>query len=192
MTSPRLTVICEGKTDTRLVRLLMAHELRDGMKFYASQGRVSLLTLARNLIVHEGGPVLLVMDADSTNPHVKRELEAVATAAMGGAAGDGMLRAAPGLFSVFLFVPEIEVVFFEAPTALERVVQKPIGNESIKEGLTAPKSMLAKLTNDSPALAVDLLSRKIDEEGIELLRNGKQATAFRETLNNLLQQATAA
>src|SRR5258708_30264671 len=102
MTAPKLTIICEGASDTRLIRMLIAHELRGDMKFYASQGRLSLLSLARNLIVHEGGPVLLVMDADSTNPHVRRELEAMTIAAISGAGGDGTLLPNLRLFNVFI------------------------------------------------------------------------------------------
>jgi|SRR5882724_1149713 len=189
MTAPKLTIISEGESDTRLIRKLIAHELTSDMKFYASQGRLSLLSLARNLIVHEGGPVLLVMDADSTNPHVRRELEAMTIAAISGAGGDGTLLPNQRLFNVFMFVPEIEVVFFEAPRVLERIMNKPVDTDTVELGLTEPKKVLVKLTGDSKALAVDLLSRKIDEEGIEILRAGKQARALRQTVNDFLRGA---
>ncbi len=189
MTTPKLTVICEGQSDTRLIRKLLSHELTGDMKFYASQGRVSLVSLARNVMVHEGGPILLAMDAESTNPHVIRELEAMATVALSGAGSGGTFLATRGLFKVFMFIPELEVVFFEAPAALERIIGKALSKEIVDEGLMAPTATLVKLTGDSKLLAVDLLSRKLDEEAIEILREGKQAIAFRENVNDLLRDA---
>ena len=91
-----------------------------------------------------------------------------------------------------MFVPEIEVVFFEAPGALERVAGKRVNKALMEEGLLAPAATLAKLTGDSKVLAIDILTRKLDEQAIDMLRNGKQAIAFRENVEGLLRDATVA
>ena len=192
MTTSRLKLVAEGQSDIHLIRKLISHELNGNMSFYASQGRASLVSVARNLIVHEGGPVLLVMNADSNNLHVKRELEAMTIVAMSGVASGGSFYAIPSLFKVFMFVPEIAVVFFEAPDALERVTGQAISKQVLEAGRMAPAVTLAKLTGDSNVLAVDMLTRKIDEQAIDMLRKGKQANEFRENVESLLREAMVA
>jgi hypothetical protein len=192
MIASRMIIVCEGLSEVHLLRKLMGRELTGDMKFYASQGRSSLVSLARNLIVHEGGPVFLVMDADSTNAHVREELEAITTVAMHGAASGGTFLAIPGLFKLFMFVPEIEAVFFEAPEVLERVTGKPISQDVVEGGLKAPAATLAKLTGNSKPVAVDLLSAKLDEKALDMLRKGKQALAFRMNIEELLRDAKVA
>jgi len=51
--------------DIHLIRKLLFQEPVDAMKFYASMGKVSAVTIARNMLVHEGGPVLLAIDSDT-------------------------------------------------------------------------------------------------------------------------------
>src|SRR4051812_25107701 len=115
MPAESLTLVVERKTDVLIIRTLLHNELKTGMRFFAGQGRESLVTLARNLLVHEGDPVLLVMDVANAELQSRNELvmEVMRVLSTVGA---------PGMFQVFTFIPEIEIVFFEAPHALQRAL----------------------------------------------------------------------
>ena len=54
MTEFNLRIIAEGPSDTHLMRKLLYRELVSEMKFYASQGKVSAVTLARNVSCARG------------------------------------------------------------------------------------------------------------------------------------------
>src|SRR5207247_1052519 len=133
MTTPTiLRVVVEGRVDAVLLRSILCQESKTTVRFYSAEGGLSLLTVGRNLLVHEGGPVLVVMDSDTLNPEQSRASQALARYALG--------SVAPGeVFDVFVFHPEIEVVFFEAPQVLERLLGRPIPPEVVREGLLVPK-----------------------------------------------------
>ena len=82
MPSEGLIIVAEGIEDVHLIRTILANELTADMRFFAGQGRMSLTSLARNLLVHEGGPVLVVMDADTLNPRLRQEQQSLVMVAM--------------------------------------------------------------------------------------------------------------
>src|SRR5262249_14600524 len=139
-----LYIVVEGQTDADLIRSILGKDLAGKLRFFAASGRVSLATVGRNILVHEGGPVLLVMDADTTNPHLVNELQSMAFLATSGVAPPDLARLRDWV-KVFAFVPEIEVIFFEAPRSLEVIVGKKVPEEKVQEGLLAPKATLEKI-----------------------------------------------
>jgi hypothetical protein len=82
MSDFKLRIIAESPSDIHFIRKLLYRELVSEMKFYASQGKVSAVTVARNILVHEGGPVLLAIDSDTLDIERQREYEATALAAV--------------------------------------------------------------------------------------------------------------
>lgn len=192
MNSIDLKIVAKGLSDIHLLRKLLSDELTAGVRFYASQGRASLATVGRNILVHEGGPVLLVMDADTLSSQARQELEAMTTVAMSGAASGGAFVSWQGSFKVFTFLPAIEVVFFEAPAVLEKAIGRALPSEILKEGLASPKPTLTKLLAEAGKSDLDMLSRQLDEPSIDALRTGKQATALRASVRPLLRVASLA
>lgn len=173
MPATKLIVVSEGKSDVLILRSILHKELREGVRFFAAQGRESLVTLGRNLLVHEGGPVLLVMDIATAELPIRDEKVAE------------MLRAlstigAPGLFDVFVFTPEIEVVFFEAPAALQRATGITVPEALVAEGLAHPKAMLGRFLAQVQMPNTEVLIRKLDDTALDALCRGSQATALRE------------
>ncbi len=81
------------------------------------------------------------MDADTLSPQLRQERRSLAVLALGG-------FAAPGLFEVFAFVPEIEVVFFEAPRVLDRIIGDSVSREMLEEGRQAPKKTLDRVSGN--------------------------------------------
>src|SRR4051794_13028787 len=127
MTANRdVKIIVEGVTDAQIIRAILGEALSKKVRIFAGQGRASLATVGRNVLFHEGGPVLLVMDSDTLDPQLTAELQSMTGVAMSGAITSGVRppvppSADPPPFRVFTFVPEIEVVLFEAPEVLERL-----------------------------------------------------------------------
>ena len=173
MPAEKLIIVTEGKTDVLIIRALLNKELTAGMRFFAGQGRESLVTLGRNLLVHEGGPVLLVMDFSTAELQFKDEMLAKTLRALS-AVG------VPGTFEVFTFTPEIEIVFFEAPDALQRAIGTVLTAQTLEEGRRSPKTKLDGMLKDAKIPNTESLVRKMDEQAIQSLYSGKQATALRE------------
>jgi hypothetical protein len=123
------------------------------------------------------------MDAETLSPHLRQELESMAMLAMSGVA-------APGLFQVFTFVPEIEVVFFESPAALARALGGPMSPATIEEGQLAPKKTLTQLLKGAKIPDLAALLRKLDEPAIETLAQGSQARAMTEKVRALCRFVT--
>jgi hypothetical protein len=172
MPAEKLIIVTEGKSDVPIIRILLGGELTSGMRFFAGQGRESLVTLGRNLLVHEGGPVLLVMDVSTAEMRFKDEMLAQTMRALS-AVG------VPGTFEVFAFTPEIEIVFFEAPETLQRAMGTALPAQTLEEGRRSPKATLERILKEANIPNTDSLIRKLDEQAIQSLSSGKQATALR-------------
>ena len=129
------SVVVEGRQDVILLRALLRGRADVSFRFYASGGRASLATVGRNILVHEGGLLIVVMDADTLDPsQADTSCRLIESA---------LRRFSPDeRFDVFAFVPELEVVFFEVPTVLTRrfgpeVVSLPV----IERGCFEPKEV---------------------------------------------------
>ncbi len=138
-----LTIVVEGRSDAILLRRLLSKHEAIPLRFYAAQGRESLATLGRNILVHEGAPVLVVMDADTLDP--RRAVEDCRMVEI-------LLRrfSAEDQSAAFAFVPELEVVFFEAPSVLVRRFGPEIVSQStIERGRLQPKATLRGILQSS-------------------------------------------
>jgi hypothetical protein len=168
----KVSIVVEGRTDAQLLRkILLKEELAD-IRFFAAQGRISLSTVARNIVVHEGCPVFVVMDADTLDEAAAEEarLDTLAT-----------IRYVAGTISIdaFAFVPEIEVVFFESPGVLERTLGGRIKEIDLRIGLAEPKRRLEALMvklGKKGCLAQYL--EEVDSASVRELRESKQMRAL--------------
>jgi hypothetical protein len=189
--------------ESRMHAILLRDVLNSGrgpltqIRYYATAGRVSLATVGRNILVDDGGPVLVVMDSDTHDRHQSQERLAMARYVMGavnttvsgyitpsgplGSISVGSL----GRFQVFAFVPQIEIVFFEAPPALERILKVRLPQETVEEGLLSPKQTLKKLLKESGSDYQAMVSA-LDPPAAQEIAAGKQATALRKSIDALL------
>jgi hypothetical protein len=186
MTRPTLQVVVEGKTDALILRAILRKEVTERLRFFAGQGQLSLATLGRNLLVHEGGPVLIVMNSDTLNQQLADELQSMTRLAVSGVAQGGSCQ-------VLTFVPTIEVISFEAPQALARLLGKAVSAEKVKEGLLVPKETLMELLGDEKP-KVDYLAfvQSIDTQSARILASGKQARELEQTIESMLALANVA
>jgi hypothetical protein len=179
-TSQKLLIVVEGQTDANILRAILGDELKSKTRFFSGQGKMGALTVGRNLLVHEGGPVLMVIDSDTLSTEQSEEEEALAGYALASVAFGA-------IFGVFTFKPEIEVVFFEAPRGLERLLGKTIPPETVREGLFIPRQTLEKLLVE-PGPRRDYLSfvGNVDPEAGAELAKGLQAAALIEKVRSLV------
>lgn len=63
-----LSIVVEGPSDETLLMQLLDQQSHCRFRFYVSGGRVALETIGRNLLVHQGGALMIVMDSDTFNP----------------------------------------------------------------------------------------------------------------------------
>lgn len=192
---PSLKIVVEGITDAQLVRAILGDEVAKKTHIYAAQGLASLETIARNVLFHEGGPVLLVMDSDTLNPQLTAELESLSIAAMNSPVTSGIqfpveIKSDGPLFKVFAFVPEIEAVFFESPKVLDRLLGKKPPEEKIKEGHLVPKQVLSELlANGKTQADYQGLLSQLDPQSRHALAAGTQAGRFKAMAESLLADA---
>jgi hypothetical protein len=185
-----LLIVVEGKTDAMAIRAILGADLARRARVFAAQGRTSLVTVARNLFFHEGGPVLIVMDADTTTAPMVEEQKALTRAAVESLI-PGIMNCGDRGVEVFAFVPEIEVIFFEAPPALELLLGEPVPPAAVEEGLLIPhKTLAALLARKGPLDKVTMLYTQLaDPEMAHLIAQGTQATALRDTVTSILAPA---
>jgi len=189
MAAPLVHIVAEGLSDVHLIRRLLHRELSGDMKFYASQGKMAASTVARNILVHEGGAVLVVVDADTLSAEKQREFEATTAASVQGLLYSGGLTSLLARFKVFTFRPESEVVFFEAPKALEQLIGLPVDLGIVSEGLALPKQTLKRLWQTRLPVSQDSLFQKVDEEIADLLREGEQARRLKDMVLSLIRSS---
>jgi hypothetical protein len=190
MTDSNLLIVVEGKTDATAIRAILGADLARRVRVFAAQGRTSLVTLARNLFIHEGGPILIVMNADTTTAHLVEEQKALTRAAVESLV-PGIMNGEDHWAEVFAFVPEMEVIYFEAPQALERLIGEPVPPAAVEEGLLIPHRTLAALCGPKGPLdkTTVLYAPLADPEIANLIAQGKQAAALRDTVISILTPA---
>lgn len=178
--SSRITIVVEGQSDAILLRKLLPDTLARVSRFFAGGGRAALATVARNVLTDEGGPLLIVMDADTLD-HSQADLNG------------SMVRATLRRFSaaegidVFAFVPEQEIVFFEAPFVLQRRFGKDrVPQHLLDRGFLAPKETLGMLLRGYENKREVWFRQLTEEDEIEL-RSGTQAAQFVTSVQTLLE-----
>lgn len=164
-----LNIVVEGQSDARLLRKYLPKIEGLTPRYFSGDGVVSLATLARNLLVHERGMVFVVMDSDSLSVENAEQRRAMVMATLRQVAPEER-------FNVFVFRPEHEVIFFEAPEVLERYWpgEDKLSVAASERGLYAPKEELTKLLAAAQQTAAAWFAALTPEDG-ELLRKGRQA-----------------
>lgn len=71
--SPSVTIVVEGQRDAQVLRGLLDDSQLKRTRFFAAQGNLSVGSLARNILVHEGSSVVVVVDADGAPGKVESE-----------------------------------------------------------------------------------------------------------------------
>lgn len=161
-----ITVFAEGVTDqVLLTRLLSDLRTEGGVRIVASGGSDAARPLARKQLLVSRDPVALVIDSDTTDPakvtQQQRELE------------DYLRWGAQGTpFIVVQFVPQIEIIFFQHPAVLRRLLRTEVDEHAIFAGKFAPKAFVEGLLASSGSEGLSgILGRLTDQDVAELREN---------------------
>ncbi len=172
-----LTVVVEGRTDALLLVRVLSRALGIKPGFFAAAGGLSLSTLARNILVHEGGQVLVVMDSDTVDALAAAEARALTRATMRPFAADAQ-------FDVFAFIPQIEVAFFEVPCVLRRHLAGEIDDSDLEVGMVdSARRLDALLERDGQTR--ERFYRELQDEDIDELLTGPQMARLIEAADAL-------
>lgn len=171
-------IIAEGLHDIVLLKKYLPHMEGLSLRWFAAQGKISLSTLARNILVHEGGPVFIVADSDTLKERRMEDERAMLLALLGNVAG----REA---FEVFCYMPEHEVVFFEAPQILQNYFKEKLEPHIIELGKRDAKHTLDTLLKPRGITRAQWYD-ELTQQDCEALRRGDQATKLLEKFDQLL------
>ncbi|WP_153115142.1 hypothetical protein [Rhodocyclus tenuis] len=133
-------IYVDGETDSRLVQLLLDDLRTVSYQIIVANGRNAIRPRARKALLMKRVPVALIVDADTTDEHQaamqQRELDDYL------AWGSNHSE-----YKVIQFIPEIEVLFFEAPKTLALLTGREISAEMQAAGKAAPRKVLSTLLN---------------------------------------------
>ena len=102
-----VSIVVEGLSDVQILRsLLNERQLKDA-RFFAAQGNLSVASLARNILVHEATPVVVVVDSDGADAAQVQSEQSSALASISPASR----------YSVFAFDPSLHEVMIDAGVA---------------------------------------------------------------------------
>jgi hypothetical protein len=163
-------VVVEERLDAVLLNRVIQRALSIKARFFTGDGLISLASLARNILVHDGGPVFVVMDAETTNGDMVAEACAMTRMALGHVSSDDA-------FDVHAFVPQLEVVFFEAPHLLRRRLDAHVHDLELELGRFSPAQTLNVLLARS-GRDLESFVRELDDCDLDALLAGPQLSRF--------------
>src|SRR3989442_1536539 len=135
----RINVVVKGDSDVVLLRKFFGDQTNCSYQFYTGQGRASIASVGHSVLFHEGGPLLVVIDGETFSPRKAAEERDMARGMM-------QLISTPDYCDAFVFVPGLEVIFFEAPGVLvHRYGPDAVTESVIERGHYLPDDTFAKI-----------------------------------------------
>jgi hypothetical protein len=149
-----ITIVTESPRHERLLNLLLSDLVQDhAVEIIGDRSRDSARPLARQISLLRRRPVALVIDADTVD--AKRVAQQQADL-------EWYFRlSSNGLpLQVVHFVPTVEIIFFERPCVLERLLGRKLEQAVQVAGEIAPRAVLDRML---PELAGENLLRRIED-----------------------------
>lgn len=165
-----LIVAAEERSDVIILRRLMERALGLEPTFYSTRGQMSIAELARGIFWEVGGPVVIAKDAHTGNPALLEEIWSITRAGVG-------IMAPQTSFEVHLFIPEMEVIFFEAPCVLRRHLGRAIEGMELELGMLAPRRQMDRLLAEA-GTDREAFYRALDDADLDCLLAGTQMQAL--------------
>lgn len=171
-------IVVEGPFDQQLIeRLLTDLPSRGQYVLHSVGGRDAARPLARRYLIVNREPVAFVIDADVKDEQRVRQQQRDFE--------DYFLWGGQGIpFEVIQFVPEIEAIFFEQPGPLERLLGRPLDEQTSFAGRFAPKEMLRRLGPELSIAEPEQLLSILTEGDLQLLRKQKDIARLRRFVMN--------
>ena len=180
----RCIVVAEELLDVVLLNRVIQRALSIKARFFTGDGQIALVSLARNILVHDGGPVFVVLDAETTNGDMAAEACALTRMALG-------YVSLEDAFDVCAFLPQLEVVFFDAPGVLRRHLGAQVHELELELGRFSPAQTLNGLLARS-GRDLESFIRELDDCDLDALLAGPQLSRFISAADALFSSAAGA
>ena len=164
-------VIVEGAADGEMfTRLFADFPLSERPRVVVAGGKSRCVSVARSILAIKREPVVVVVDADSSDPdtlaeqraYLEFEMRAVST---------------PAAWKVFLMQPELESLLFSVSHAIERYFEVQLTPEQKVRAEYSPKTVLAGL--DKQPWSVIELVQSLTEEELKQIRDRDEISEIR-------------
>ncbi|SRR6266568_5264757 len=159
----KATIVVEGKSDLAIIRALLPPDLLAACQFKASEGRSTLVSVARTHLIKHHAPTAVMLDTDTLDPTVIRETIQMTRHLIGTVAGKTA-------FDIIYCIPHLEAVFFEAPVDLQRIFPKFKSVYILQFAKTQPKGQLDLLLKEGggPRKLSEFLDQLTSEDAAKL------------------------
>lgn len=152
-------IFVEGPSDGALIQLAVADLApHHAWRIVICDGANAARPMARKALLTSSDPVILVTDADTTDPIAAQARASDLTGYLAWSAGDKP-------FKLIQFIPESEVVFFQVPGLLTTVLDRTVDPLVLQLGVNAPKQAIAVL-----GLSVPQIAAALSNDAVERLR----------------------
>jgi predicted ATP-dependent endonuclease of OLD family len=177
-------IITEGDSDVQLLKAIIPQHLLNEVGIIAAGGLSAVKSFARSLVARQQIPVVIVVDADSTDQKFIQERTQEIQEIVEGVAVDTPVK-------VILAVPTIESIFFEDACLLSKIMDFNVPNSIFELATSQPlkaKKILEELLPSPKKLVVNqFIDHQLKKEDIETLRNTKIIQEIIEFLESIRQ-----
>ena len=149
-------MICEGPVDVDILQALLPEQVALGARFLVSHNKSSGVSKARTLLLDPHSTVLVIEDSDTFNSGMIEERYDFILAALS-------LVSSAERFDAYIFVPEIEAIFFQGADFLA-LCGKTLNEAELRAAQRAPRETIREL-----GLTTDVIQQAGDQ-GVKLLR----------------------
>lgn len=156
-------VVVEGMHDAIILKHLLPDEMTRTIEFVIGRGSYSAQSLARTLLSTRNRPVVLVLDADTTDTQAVNEKRTFLLQLF--RPSSGMAR-----FDVVIAVPTIEGVLFHEKTVAERLLQREISPIEWALVQSQPKHYV-DIVYETQGIDLPALLQRLNADDIKQLRN---------------------
>jgi hypothetical protein len=158
------TIILEGMEDIAILRALLPSDLVEAYDLRATQGRSTLVSVARTHLIKYHAPIAILLDTDTLDPTIIAETVQTTNHLMRSIAGDTP-------FDVIYCIPHVEAIFFEDSIDFHRLFPNFESVFILQFAKTQPKQQLEVLfeKGGGPGKLTDFLDHLTSGE-VESLR----------------------
>jgi hypothetical protein len=132
------TIVLEGRSDIAIVKALLPADLLSACQFVGTEGRSTLVSVARTHLIKHHAPIAVLLDTDTLDPTSIVEIVQTTRYLLAAVAGDTP-------FDIIYCVPHLELIFFEAGLDLKRIFPNYNGVFMLQFAKTQPKNQLELL-----------------------------------------------
>lgn len=128
-------IVVEGPSDAQILRALLDETLLENVKFINGEGKYGAETMARSLLLDRYLPVILIIDADTSNPEAihsyQQDLDFLTRSAAVGTP-----------YQILQAVPTIEAIFLQDRPLFEQLIGRQFTDLEWQLGQKQPRELL--------------------------------------------------